>query len=67
MSEAECLSNDAVQALSSHHRANRCTGAAVDTEEEREAHAPKGTSYQLDVLRERKPRRLHGNRRATRT
>ena len=67
MNEAECLSNDAVQALSSHHRANKYTGAAADTEEKGEAQAPKGTSHQLYILQECKARRLSGDRHATRT
>ena len=41
----KCLPNDAVQALSTHHRASKCCGAAVNTKEKRQAHAPKGTSY----------------------
>ena len=67
MSEVEYLSNGALQSLSTHHRANKCTGAAVDTEEKRETQAPKGTSCQLYILLECKARRLCGDRATTRT
>lgn len=43
----ECLSHDAIQAPSTHHRVNKCTGAAVNPKENSQTDVPKGIYYFL--------------------